>query len=966
MKREREPSGDATVRLLPPAAFYEGPARAYAAPVHVEGEQLAMITVPATSAKGGSTPVTFGHHVLVARTGVPEFSTASFGFIGVLDVKPSAFDSGQDAKLSGAMAAPYSEPGTRQLYAAPYCELAAAACNDQPRGTDESAFVDVFWASYLAFCNRPAFQSALELAKQSGALAPVHHERKMLKVANYKLDLVPSERRHYDARLNSYVLLMNSSRQPSPPYSLSISEISGGKATKEGHKTPYRIDLKRAKGKNPEARYIEAFGSTLISLFPEEALDVDKKGAPALRAQTVVANLKSVGDALLVLGGVDSSRTSLRAVIRDFGAGQHVALRSNAFKCRFNDALQALTVPGTHRTDASLQCQLRRGQIVPMIGSSLRYKDDKDDVVLLCQQHVRDALGAEAIAALRSADATEEPAADPCAARLLALSDVELLKLRPRMQQRAEEQVTLDEFIDVEGLEEALRQVRGILETATGREQRRAQSFQQFLLQLKEACERDGSPVVDGPMGFKCYKLPVRYSQKRGYGRLNTANTKTFYDFYKHEVRVLCLQGAPRLLRPFLCGRFCEDWDLENAQPTLLLQLAKRARDGVHNMPTLEQWVKHRADFIAHIAEVHDIQDDVKDTCKQLVISLIFGAEYEHWLEKRRMPVEIQSPRVKRLARELAELRQTIFCHRDFKTHVEAERARHKQEKKKDAAAADRSIFAIIAQNEENRILSVIRRGVATQGFAVESLQFDGLFCIVRSDKALDLAPIEREILETTGYAVKIVGKELYFSGAFPRLQLGSGASGTAHATATRGSSPKRTGGLGPVMDPAVVADVDATDADAVHRAILAGLDENVLAGGFVLLQGGGIWLARQTMPGAAPALGDLGGKKDPGETLWQAAVREVREEGGLDLSGRRLASTEQVFYSCKRTGERSYVFFFLATEDAPRSTGDKRIEEHCHFKTLPDWPKLHPRMRFATGFRARMQQCLCECRAPF
>ena len=77
-----------------------------------------------------------------------------------------------------------------------------------------------------------------------------------------------------------------------------------------------------------------------------------------------------------------------------------------------------------------------------------------------------------------------------------------------------------------------------------------------------------------------------------------------------------------------------------------------------------------------------------------------------------------------------------------------------------------RSIFAIIAQNEENRILSVIRRGVATQGFAVESLQFDGLFCIVRSDKALDLAPIEREILETTGYAVKIVGKELYFSGA--------------------------------------------------------------------------------------------------------------------------------------------------------------------------------------------------------
>jgi ADP-ribose pyrophosphatase YjhB (NUDIX family) len=967
MKREREPSGDATVRLLPPAACYEGPARAYAAPVHVEGDQLAMITVPATSAKGGSTPVTFGHHVLVARTGVPEFSTASFGFIGVLDVKPSAFDSGQDAKLSGAMAAPYSKPGTRQLYAAPYCELAAAACNDQPRGTDESAFVDVFWASYLAFCNRPAFQSALELAKQSGALAPVHRERKMLKVANYKLDLVPSERRHYDARLNSYVLLMNSSRQPSPPYSLSISEISGGKPTKEGHKTPYRIDLKRAKGKNPEARYIEAFGSTLISLFPEEALDVDKKGAPALRAQTVVANLKSVGDALLVLGGVDSSRTSLRAVIRDFGAGQHVALRSNAFKCRFNDALQALTVPGTHRTDASLQCQLRRGQIVPMIGSSLRYKDDKDDAVLLCQQHVRDALGAEAIAALQSADATEEPAADPCAARLLALSDVELLKLRPRMQQRAEEQVTLDEFIDVEGLEEALRQVRGILETATGREQRRAQSFQQYLLQLREACERDGSPEVDGPMGFKCYKLPVRYSQKRGYGRLNTQNARVFEDFYKNEKRVLCLQGCPRLLRPYLCGRFSEDYDIVNAQPTILLQLAKRLRNGSHRMPTLQDWVEDRPKFIAHIAEVHDITEDVKDTVKELVISLIFGGEYDHWIEKRHMPVDIQSPLVKRLARELADLRATVFDHPEFHERVRQERDRHAKEGRKDPAAADRSIFAVLAQHAENEILTVIRDGVAKQGFGVESLQFDGLFVLRRTDGVqLDVAPIEVEIQKRLGYEIRIAEKELFFEGAWPTLSLGNATSTSSNPHASSGSGPNRTGGLGPVMDPAVVADVDATDADAVHRAILAGLDENVLAGGFVLLQGGGIWLARQTMPGAAPALGDLGGKKKRNETLWEAAVRETREEGGVDLSSVRLASTEQVFYSCKRTGERSYVFFFLATEDAPRWTGDKRIEEHCHFKTLPDWPKLHPRMRFATGFRARMQQCLCECRAPF
>ena len=72
------------------------------------------------------------------------------------------------------------------------------------------------------------------------------------------------------------------------------------------------------------------------------------------------------------------------------------------------------------------------------------------------------------------------------------------------------------------------------------------------------------------------------------------------------------------------------------------------------------------------------------------MISLVFGGEYEHWLERRRMPVDIKSPLVVRLARELAALRQTIFTHRDFAGHVQLERARHAKEGDKDPAAADR------------------------------------------------------------------------------------------------------------------------------------------------------------------------------------------------------------------------------------------------------------------------------------
>lgn len=311
------------------------------------------------------------------------------------------------------------------------------------------------------------------------------------------------------------------------------------------------------------------------------------------------------------------------------------------------------------------------------------------------------------------------------------------------------------------------------METATGRAQLRAQSFVQFLKQLEEACQQDGELEMDGPCGYVCYKLPVVYEQKRGYGRLNTANERRFEDFYKNEVRVLCLQGAPRLLRPFLCGRFCRDWDMQNAQPTILLQLAKRIRNGIHQMPMLQQWVDDRPGFIAHVAEVHDITEDVKDTVKQLVISLIFGGEYEHWIDKRRLPLDVRSPWITRLARELADLRTSVFNHDLFKGHVQRERDRHAKEGRKNPAAADRSIFAVLAQHQENEILTVVREGVAAQGFDVDSLQFDGLFLLERPDgKRLNLKPIEDDILKKRGYEITMVEKELLFGGPWPTLEL--------------------------------------------------------------------------------------------------------------------------------------------------------------------------------------------------
>ena len=332
---------------------------------------------------------------------------------------------------------------------------------------------------------------------------------------------------------------------------------------------------------------------------------------------------------------------------------------------------------------------------------------------------------------------------------------------------------TLDEFIDIEGLEQLKAQILQLVKTAdTDKKRLKAQANLFYARQLEEACKND--IVEDGPLGFMCYRMKVKYAQKRNFGRLNTVNTKTFQDFFKNEKRVLCLQGAPRQLRPFLCGRFCRDYDLVNAQPWIWLILAGLLRGGDAKMPTLKYWVEDRDGFIAHIAEVHNIVEDVKDMCKNLIISMIFGGEYEHWVERHGFYPEPLSPLVKRLGREFAELRAFVFEHEKYRAHVQRERLRHKKKGEKTEAEADRSIFAIIAQNEENTILNAIREGVAEQQFGVESLQFDGLFVVERDDAMkLDLKAIEEKILEKTGYTMKLLEKPLFFKGStWPQIEL--------------------------------------------------------------------------------------------------------------------------------------------------------------------------------------------------
>ena len=546
---------------------------------------------------------------------------------------------------------------------------------------------------------------------------------------------------------------------------------------------------------------------------------------------------------------------------------------------------------------------------------------------------------------------------------------------------------TLDEYLDVEGIAEARRQIKALLaargeEAVTKRQRERATFYLQFLEQMEESYS---SAPVEGPREIQCLYLEAKYARKGKLGRLYTTNTKTVTDWSKDDApRAVCLQGAPKELRPFLCARLCRDYDMANAQPVLLRQLARqlqwRQLRDPPAMAELEDWCEHRDAYIAHVAEVHALASDDekgpdyrKGAVKNLVLSLIFGGVYEGWLAKHdldRSPTAPRSPKIVKLQRELAALREAVFTSLYWAPHVEEQRERLRRAGQKTSDdAIDRSVFALIAQTEEDRMLVAMRHAAAEQGFQVLSLQFDGMFVREKPGRTLNLPAVRARIKAETGYDMDVVEKPL-FSDAWPTLSLkrSSGDKGKGKGKA-RAGGPGRPALLEEAPSPlfvpspataALLADADA-DPVARHDAIVADLDPSVPAAGIVPLAADGLWLALQKMPTGPAKWGDLGGKRAAGDAnLWETAVREAYEESGLDFRETLLHSADQVFYGTSRTGI-SYVFFFVATDGAPGLTGDPRIVEHRIWRQLPDVDALHSRMRYATKMRVRLAECFAS-----
>ena len=340
------------------------------------------------------------------------------------------------------------------------------------------------------------------------------------------------------------------------------------------------------------------------------------------------------------------------------------------------------------------------------------------------------------------------------------------------------------EYLDPAGFREMRRQIEALLANAALPKEQRERGL--FFQRLLNAMDAEYGDEVDGPLGLPARPLKCKYRARNDGGRLYPYEMAKMQDTKKGEARSVCLQGAPREMRPFLCCRWGHDFDMKNAQPEMLYQMPqfltwpdKRAPPV---LPQLESWCKDRPGFIEHVAEVHCLASDEerwfeyrKDAVKDLMIRLMFGGQYEAWIRdglRRRPDNEPRSPRVNALAKELAELRAAVFASHQWNEFYEKDYARLERGGKKEGKdEIERSVFARIAQKTENEVLTVMRKHLYEHGWTALTLCFDGLIVQHRPERTLDLAAMNARILSDTGYRLEVVEKPL-FSLEFPTLSL--------------------------------------------------------------------------------------------------------------------------------------------------------------------------------------------------
>lgn len=262
-------------------------------------------------------------------------------------------------------------------------------------------------------------------------------------------------------------------------------------------------------------------------------------------------------------------------------------------------------------------------------------------------------------------------------------------------------------------------------------ELQRLMEYNRFLKKLDTTV-----PVADA-QGIRWNRLS--YSKKEYRGGRRYANGVRVYAPSEKYPRSVSLQGCMRDLRVLLAGDRLIDIDMVNAFPTIAHYVACRLGLSLPKLAYYSKDSTNRDLVLSSIMEFHGIYS--RDAAKELPITLLHGGSYDCWLreynlsnKRGRLPfMESFSNDVKTLMARLLDHPQWATLRSDVRVHL----VKTGKRKEKDQCGINRSTFAIILQELEDRALQSMVRTFRRNEWVVESLQFDG--CLLRHRPDVDI-----------------------------------------------------------------------------------------------------------------------------------------------------------------------------------------------------------------------------------
>jgi hypothetical protein len=219
------------------------------------------------------------------------------------------------------------------------------------------------------------------------------------------------------------------------------------------------------------------------------------------------------------------------------------------------------------------------------------------------------------------------------------------------------------------------------------------------------------------------YKLARTRAAQLGFGRLY--GTKGSLEQLQSECRAT------------LCADAYHDIDIVNAQPTLLIQLARKLLK--RDIPELEEYVDNRDQFLQTLI---DRDNCSREEAKNQVICVLFGGTTKDPL------LQPLSTKIRTVAKEFAKLPQ----YTELFESLQHEKNHYG------------SFLAYITQTEERHCMLAMRQWLMDQGWSVDVLAYDGVMIRKRKDVPITpelLTDLEAAVLTATGYTVRIIEKPM-------------------------------------------------------------------------------------------------------------------------------------------------------------------------------------------------------------